>query len=394
MPYSFDEKVEMSQTGSIKWEHLHKIFGAEDLTPMWVADMDFKGPEPVIEAVKRRAELGIYGYTKPPEYLFESVSRWMENRHGWFVPTEWLSYSPGVVTALSACVRLFTSVGDPVVIQPPVYPPFFKVVEENQRQLVLNPLRWADGKYRMDFDDLREKVKVSGAKMLILCSPHNPVGRVWEREELEELAQICLEHDLMVVSDEIHADLVYKPNRHIPFLSLSAELEERTIVCTAPSKTFNMAGLQASFIIIPNPKFRESFNAYMEKEHLAVINPFAVVAADAAYRHGDKWLDQVLDYLRGNLEFLVDFVEKRIPPLKVILPEGTYLVWIDFRPLGLAPDELQEFLVKKAKVALNAGSTFGEEGKGFMRMNIASPRSILEEALMKIEMAVASIKPA
>ncbi|CCQ96270.1 hypothetical protein CULT_40028 [[Clostridium] ultunense Esp] len=245
MPYSFDEKVEMRQTGSIKWEHLHKIFGAEDLTPMWVADMDFKGPEPVIEAVKRRAELGIYGYTKPPEYLFESVSRWMENRHGWFVSTEWLSYSPGVVTALSASVRLFTSVGDPVVIQPPVYPPFFKVVEENRRQLVLNPLRWVDGKYRMDFDDLREKVKVSGAKMLILCSPHNPVGRVWEREELEELAQICLEHDLMVVSDEIHADLVYKPNRHIPFLSLSAELEERTIVCTAPSKTFNMAGLQA-----------------------------------------------------------------------------------------------------------------------------------------------------
>lgn len=390
--YSFDEKVDLTGTGSMKWEHMEKLFGAGDLTPMWVADMDFRGPDPVIEAVKRRAELGIYGYTKPPAYLFEAVADWIERRHGWPVPQEWITYSPGVVTALNAGVRLFTEEGDSVVIQPPVYPPFFGVVKDNHRKLVANPLQQIDGKYRIDFDDLRRKIEESQAKMLILCSPHNPVGRIWKKEELEQLAEICLKYDLMVISDEIHADLTFKPHRHIPLLSVAPELEERTILCMAPSKTFNMAGLQASYILIPNQKLRERFNTYMEKEHLTMMNPFAVVASEAAYRYGEDWLEEVLKVIRGNLEYLLRFVEDRLPEVKVIPPEGTYLVWLDFHGLGLSSEELKDFLVREAKVALNPGSNFGEEGKGFMRMNIALPRHLLEEGLKKIEAAIRSLK--
>jgi len=387
---TFDEVVDMTGTGSVKWELAPQIFGVDGITPMWIADMDFRGPEAVVEALKRRAEIGVYGYTGKPDYLYEAVGGWLERRHGWRVEKDWICYSPGVAAALNACVLTLTEPGDRVVIQPPVYPPFFQTVKENGRELVLNPLRLMDGKYRMDLDDLRVKIRESGAKMLILCSPHNPVGRVWSKDELERLAQICDEHGIIVVSDEIHADLVLRPHKHISLVQAAPRLENRAIVCMAPTKTFNMGGLAISFTIIPNPQLRESFLEYLKKAHLTAVNPFSLTAADAAYRHGDEWLDRVLDYIKANFEHLADFIHRRLPELKVNVPEGTYLAWIDCRGLGLEPDDLQRFMLKEARVALNVGSTFGDEGAGFMRMNMAAPRSVLDEALARIEAAVAA----
>jgi cysteine-S-conjugate beta-lyase len=389
---SFDEVVDMTGTGSMKWEMVRKFFKAEEATPMWVADMDFRGPAAVIEALKQRAELGIYGYTGHPDFLYEAVSAWISRRHGWKVEREWICYSPGVIAALNACVKCFTEPGERVIIQPPVYAPFFKAVEDNGRELIQNPLKLVDGKYVMDFDDLREKAKSSGAKMLILCSPHNPIGRVWTAEELAQLAQICIEHDLLVVSDEIHADLVYQPRKHIPLPTVAPELASRTIVCMAPSKTFNMAGLAASFIMIPDKRLRESFKQHLERAHLTMINPFAVIAADAAYRHGDEWLDRVLEYIKSNVEYMGEYLRERIPSLSLIAPEGTYLAWLDCRQLWLDDKALQEFMLKEAKVVLNAGIGFGKEGSGFMRINLAAPRAVLIEALGKMEAAVAALK--
>ncbi len=391
MSFAFDDVINMSGTGSAKWEMAKKYFGTDDLTPLWVADMDFRGPQAVIEALRERAELGIYGYTFRPDFVDEAVAGWIRRRHGWQAEKDWISFSPGVVTALNACIESFTEPGDRVIIQPPVYAPFFKAVEDNGRQLVLNPLKLTDGKYEMDFDDLQQKAESSRAKMLILCSPHNPVGRVWTLEELQKLAQICKDHNLLVVSDEIHSDLALKPHRHTPLPLAASEIASRAIVCMAPSKTFNMAGLATSFILIPDPELRKTFQGYMEKMHFNMINPFSLTAANAAYRHGDEWLDQVLDYIKANAEYLQDYVQRRIPRLKTIMPEGTYLTWIDCRALGLTPEALQAFMVGKAKVALNPGIGFGEEGAGFMRMNVAAPRSVLAEALAKIEAAVSQL---
>jgi cystathionine beta-lyase len=386
----FDERVDMTGTGSVKWELAEKLFNVEGLTPMWVADMDFRGPQAVIEALKWRAELGVFGYTMQPDFLYQAVVGWLDRRHGWRTETEWICFSPGVVTALKVSVLAFTEPGDRVIIQPPVYPPFFKVVKESGRELVYNPLRLTgDGKYEMDFDDLRQKV--AGAKMLILCSPHNPVGRVWSEVELKNLAEICEKYELIVVSDEIHSDLILKPHRHRPLLQVAPHLADRSVVCVAPSKTFNMAGMATSFIFIPNPDLRGKFKAVMEKDHHPVINPFSLIAADAAYRHGDAWLDQVLEYIKGNVEYLDEYVRRHLPSIRVIKPEGTYLVWLDCRGLGLAPKELQDFMLGRAKVALNAGDSFGKEGEGFMRMNVAAPRAVLEEALRKIGSAVESL---
>ncbi|WP_276356674.1 MalY/PatB family protein [Cohnella caldifontis] len=388
MKGDFDGIIDMTGTGSVKWELTQKVFGEESLTPMWVADMDFRGPQAVIDALKRRAELGVYGYTFRPAHLNEAVAGWMERRHGWRVDQEWICFSPGVVTALNACVQVYTEPGDRVIIQPPVYPPFFKSVQDHGREPVMNPLKLVDGKYEMDFEDLAAKAETSRAKMLLLCNPHNPVGRVWTRGELEKLAAICERFGLIVVADEIHADLALNPHRHTPLLVAAPQLAGRTIVCMAPSKTFNMAGLAMSFVLIPDPEQRKAFQTFMEKAHLTAINPFSLTAADAAYRHGDEWLDRVLAYIKGNAEYLRDFLTRRIPRLSMVMPEGTYMAWIDCRPLGLAPDELKAFMVSKAKVALNEGKGFGEEGAGFMRMNLAAPRSVLEEALAKIEAAV------
>ncbi|WP_274653313.1 MalY/PatB family protein [Paenibacillus humicola] len=392
MEYSFDNRVDMTGTGSAKWEMADQVFEAEGLLPMWVADMDFRGPDPVIRALKERAENGVFGYTFRPGYMAEAVAGWLKRRHRWTVPENWITFSPGVVAALRTCVACYTAPGDGVIVQPPVYPPFFSVVKEAGRELVLNPLQEADGRYRMDFDDLRLKARDSGAKMLILCSPHNPIGRVWTREELETLASICTEYDITVVSDEIHADLVFQSHVHTPFAALSPELEARTIVCMAPSKTFNMAGLHSSFIIIPDEAKRDKFDTHLKEAHLTMMNPFSLTAANAAYRYGDEWLDSVLAYIEANIDYFSVEMAARLPELRFAKPEGTYMVWLDCRPLGMTPDELKSFMLREAKIAINDGSSFGEEGAGFIRVNLAAPRSVVEEGISRLEAAVKARK--
>ncbi|WP_026676281.1 MalY/PatB family protein [Fictibacillus gelatini] len=392
MKYDFDTAIDRMKTASVKWDDAENLFGEKDILPMWVADMDFKAPAPVIEALKDRAEHGIFGYTMRPESYYDAVAGWMERRHSWTIEKEWICHSPGVVPALSFIVEAFTQPDDKIVIQTPVYYPFTKVVEQNGRKLVHNPLKFEDGRYVMDYEDLKIKVSDPDVKMLILCSPHNPVGRVWTKEELIELGQICIENNVLVVADEIHFDLVYKAYQHTPFASISEEFANHSIICTAPSKTFNLAGLQISNIIIPNKKLRLTFSKTVENHFIGLSNTFGVTATEAAYRHGDEWLDQLMDYLQKNLEFMTEYIESHMSEIKVIKPEGTYLVWLDCRALGMGAKELERFMQKEAKVAFDEGYIFGKEGEGFTRVNIACPRSLLEEALKRIEKAIKTIR--
>ncbi|MDO9555531.1 MAG: MalY/PatB family protein [Atribacterota bacterium] len=393
MKYDFDEVIDRTKYHSVKWDELETTFGAipKDVLPMWVADMEFRSPQPVIEAIKKAAEHGIYGYTSRSDSYYQAIIDWMERRHSWKVKKDWLAFSPGVVPALSFIIRAFTQPGDKVVVQPPVYYPFFRVIENNGCHVVNNPLKLSNKKYFMDYDDLERKVDDPRVKLVILCSPHNPVGRVWQKEELIILGEICLEHNIIVVSDEIHADILFKGYKHLPFASISPAFAHNSITCTAPSKTFNLAGLQTSTIIIPNKKYYKIYNNALDGLALDENNVFGLVALEAAYRYGEEWLEQLLFYLNKNLKFLMKYFKERIPKIKVIRPEGTYLVWLDCRQLGLSAKDLNNFMIKKAGVALDDGYWFGIEGEGFMRINIACPRSFLEEGLKRIERAVSSI---
>lgn len=386
MSYNFDTVIDRYRTDSMKWNATEKLFGEKELLPMWVADMDFRVPEPVIQALKDTAEHGIFGYTMRTDEYYKSITDWMARRHDWDVKPEWISYCSGVVPALSYCIQAFTEPGDKIVIQPPVYPPFTSVVKNNNRQLVYNPLKFEDGGYRMDFDDLRTKLDAS-VKMLILCNPHNPVGRVWTKEELTELGHICLEHGIRVISDEIHSDLVFKPHKHTPFAGISEELAQNSIVCMAPSKTFNLAGLQASNMIIPNDDWREAFNAKVLLANAGMANTFGLAASTAAYKLGEPWLEELLDYLQQNLNWLAAELEQYLPGINLVRPEGTYLAWLDCRGLGLDKEGLEQWMLKRAKIAFNQGYAFGPGGEGFVRMNYACPRSTLEEGLRRLKNA-------
>jgi len=393
MNYNFDEIIDRTNYHSVKWDELKTHFGdiPEDVLPMWIADMEFRSPKPVIEAINKAAEHGIYGYTSRPDSYYQAIIDWMEKRHNWKVKKDWLVFSPGVVPALSFIIRAFTQPGDKVVVQPPVYYPFFRVIENNGCRIVNNPLKLSNRKYFMDYDDLERKVDDPRVKLLILCSPHNPVGRVWQKEELIILGEICLKQNVIIVSDEIHADILFKGYKHAPFASISPAFAHNSITCTAPSKTFNLAGLQTSTIIIPNKKYYKIYNNVLDSLALNENNVFGLVALEAAYRYGEEWLEQLLSYLNGNLEFLMKYFKERIPKIKVIKPEGTYLIWLDCRQLKLNTKDLNNFMIKKVGVALDDGYWFGTEGKGFMRINIACPRSFLEEGLKRIERAVRSM---
>ncbi len=393
MKYDFDRFVDRHNTASAKWDGIQNVFGVneDDIIPMWVADMDFLSPPEVIKAIEKRAKHGIFGYSLRPNSFYNAVIDWMKKRHDWEIKKEWITVTPGVVSGLSMAILSYTHPGDEVIVQPPVYFPFFTVVKNNERRLVYNPLKLENGHYSMDFEDLKSKF-TPRTKMLILCSPQNPTGRVWSRNELKKLGEICLEHNTLIISDEIHSDLVYKKSKHIPIASISDEFAQNTVTFIAPSKTFNVAGLSTSIAIIPNSKLFNSFSRIIEKLEVGLGNIFGTVATEAAYKYGEEWLEEVLIYLEGNLKFLKAFLEEKLPQVKVIEPEGTYLVWLDFRELGLNEHSLRDFLLKVAKVALINGATFGPGGEGFQRINIATPRSVLRKALERIEKAVKKLK--
>jgi len=380
--YDFNKIVSRETTNCAKWDTVEK-----GLLPMWVADMDFQSPPEVIAALKERAEHGIFGYSGGYGGWFEALMQWMEKRYGWAPQRGWISTSPGVVAALFMLVRALTEPGDRIILQPPVYRPFYYVASSNGCELLENPLYFDGHKYRMDLEQLRQTVD-SRVKLLILCSPHNPVGRVWNREELLSLGQFCLEHEITIISDEIHSDLVFSGYKHTVLASLFKELEQNTVICNAPSKTFNIAGIPASNVIIANENLRSAYRRVLRGSGLALPNVFAVTAVETAYTYGEAWLKELLLYLEDNYRLASSYIAERIPEIKVAEPEGTYLLWLDCRGLGLNDKELDGFIKEKARLLLEPGPIFGTGGSGFQRMNIACPRSRLLEALQRLEKAV------
>jgi cystathionine beta-lyase len=380
MKYDFDTPVSRENTFSVKYDLRGKVFGRSDVIPLWVADMDFRTPDFILEAIKRRLEQAILGYTFIPDSFFQSIIDWNLRRHGWHVQKEWICFAPGVVPALNLLVMALTGPGDKIVVQPPVYFPFFAAVKNHGRILINNPLLYENGRYRMDFDHLYscldEKVR-----MLILSNPHNPTGNVWGKEVLLKLAHDCLERDIIMVSDEIHSDLVYPGFRHIPLSSLSASIAGRTVTCMAPSKTFNLAGLSTSYLVIPDPELKKKYDQVLENVHVGAGNIFGFTALETAYNEGEEWLRQLMEYLTDNLDFLTAFFQQHIPEVRVIRPEATYLVWLDCHGLDMEKEALRDFLISCAGLGLSDGYLFGEEGDGFQRINIACPRSVLEKAL-------------
>ena len=388
---NFDEIIDRTQTDSVKWGINEHIFGRKDVLSMWVADMDFRAPEPVIQALIARATQGIYGYAARPDSYHQAIIDWLKKRHGWETQRAWQITTPGVVPAVSVAILAYTQPGDKIIIQPPVYHPFFQMVLNNGRQIVENDLICEDGYYRMDFDLLEEQLADAHVRMLILCSPHNPVGRVWTRAELTRLGELCRAHNVLVVSDEIHCDLVYSWAKHVPMASISTELADNTVTLLAPSKTFNLAGLYTSAAVISNPVLNHRFCQMVENLGIGGGTVFGMAGLEAAYRYGEEWLDQLLSYLEENLSFLSEFIGRRIPQIKVCRPEGTYLVWLDCRGLGLSRAELKKFMILKAGLGVNEGADFGRSGEGFMRLNAACPRAILSKALEQLAAAVGEL---
>ncbi|RXZ83320.1 pyridoxal phosphate-dependent aminotransferase [Paenibacillaceae bacterium] len=380
MTFNFDQHINRLGTNSYKWDQSQKLFGDSDILPLWVADMDFESPPAVQESLRKRTEQGIYGYTIKTDDYIDAIRSWFKRRHNWEIESKWISDSPGIVTSLSLAVELFSKPGDAVILQSPVYYPFYDVIRMNGREVAANPLLLNNGRYEMDFEQLEQLMK-DGARLLLFCSPHNPGGRVWEREELEQLSALCVKYDVIVVSDEIHCDLVLADKRHIPLASISAEIADRTLTCLAPTKTFNIPGLQSSVIVTPNAKLKQTIDYRIKTLSLHMTHFFTPEAVAAAYNEGDAWLDELLVYLRGNADYAVDFLSRELPEITTMRPEATYLLWLDCRGLGLSISELKKLMFEQAKVAFSEGSVFGVEGEGHLRINLACPRSLLQEAL-------------
>ena len=386
----FDQVVDRKGTNSSKWDGLKNVYGTDDAIPMWVADMDFRSPPEVVEAIKERAQHGIFGYTTLDEEYYAEVARWWQRRHGWDVKHDWIVTSPGTISALSVAVRTFTSPGDGIIIQPPVYPPFERTVRLAGRQVLYNQLMLNNsGRYTMNLEDLDKQLS-QGAKMFIFCSPHNPVGRVWNKEELKELAAVLSKYeDVVIFDDELWADFVFPPNVHYPLLNVAPELAKRTITATSVSKTFNLAGLENTNLFIPDEQLRKTFEEAMFALALNKTNLFAIVATKAAYSCGEPWLDLLLDYLQENLQFIKTFLQEKMPTVSVIEPEGTYLAWFDIRQLHMSSAEVSQKLLHEGKVAVEEGTMFGPGGEGFLRVNYAMPRTLLKQALEGMSKALA-----
>ncbi|MDR2356255.1 MAG: pyridoxal phosphate-dependent aminotransferase, partial [Clostridiales Family XIII bacterium] len=389
MEYNFDEIIERRNTNSLKYDFAAARGMPDDLLPLWVADMDFRAPPCVLSALHTVAEHGIFGYSMPQNDWFGASLDWFSTHFDFAIEREWIVQSPGVVCALGTAVRAFTNEGDGVLIQRPVYYPFSRMIRLNKRRIVNSPLLLENGAYRIDFEDFERKLIRERVKLFILCSPHNPVGRVWRREELARLGALCQRHGCLIVSDEIHCDFVFPGHKHTMLARLSDELADSVVTCTSPSKSFNLAGLQVSNIIIRNETLRRKFSEEMHRAGLDEINIFGLAACRAAYESGGDWLRALRDYLSGNLSFLRDFLREELPQLRLVEPEGTYLVWLDCRGLGLSPDALDALIVQKAGLWLDGGTMFGEEGAGFQRVNIACPRATLTRALYRLKNALA-----
>ena len=391
MRYDFDRMIERRGTDCAKYDLAEKLGYPGDVLPLWVADMDFQAPEGVLAALRAGVDHGIFGYPAVQSDYDEAVTGWFERRFGWHTELGWIVRTPGVVFALATAVRAYTLPGEAVLIQPPVYHPFFSVVQNNGRRVVESSLALRDNRYEIDFEDFERVVERERPRMFILCSPHNPVGRVWTREELRHLGDICLRHDVIVASDEIHCDFTWPDHPHTPFALAAPEMAERTLVCTAPSKTFNLAGLQASNIFIPGKALRERFVKALEAVACTEVNVLGLAACKAAYRVGDDWLDALKDYLKGNAAFMRDFIREKLPMLRLIEPEGTYLAWVDFSALGLTRDQLHDLIAKRARLWLDDGDIFGSQGEQYQRFVLACPRSVVKAAMERLEAAVKAL---
>lgn len=390
MSFNFNKIIDRTNNFSAKWSEMNKNFGSNDLLPMWVADMDFLTAPCIMEALKDRLEQGIFGYTTRPSSYNESIVNWLDNRFSWKIKKEWLMFSPAVITSISLLIQNLTQKNDKIMIQEPVYSPFHNIVELNERDLVISPLiKLDDGSYIMDYEDIEAKIK--DVKIFILCNPHNPVGRVWTREELTRLGQICLKHNVIVISDEIHSDIILKNHKHTPFASISKEFCKNTITCMAPTKTFNLAGLQSSFLVMSNPYYYEVMDRAFSTLDIKRNNAFSLVATEAAYNYGEDWLDELIKYIEDNVDFAIEYIKTNIPKLKVKKPEGTYLLWVDFNGLNVDEKDLKDALTNKGRVALSSGSSFGIGGGGYYRINLACPRAMVLEALKRIEFAINSL---
>lgn len=385
---NFDEHVDRRNTDCIKYDFARRKGFSEDILPLWIADMDFKTSSYIEDALVERAKQAIFGYSEVQTPYFHAVSNWMKTHHNWEVKEKWLVKTPGVVFALAMAVKAFTKPGDSVIIQSPVYYPFSAVVIENGRNLVSSDLSFGnDNRYHMDYKDFEKKIVENDVKLFLLCNPHNPVGRVWTREELEKIGDICLKHNVLVVSDEIHADFVFK-GEHQVFAAIKKEYEDITVTCTAPSKTFNLAGLSLSNIFIPNRKLKHRLKDQMSAAGTGSMGVMGLVACKAAYEKGEEWYQAMKSYVWENIEFTKQYVEENLPGVKMIDHEGTYLVWLDFRDTGLGVDELEDLIIHKAKLWLDSGKIFGKSGEGFQRINVACPRSTVKEALDRIKAAL------
>ena len=385
MQYNFDELTERTGTNCIKYDATEHFFGKKDVLPLWVADMDFKTPEFILRALRSRMEHDILGYTFRPESSTHSIINWLKTRHNWTIEKEWLHYSPGVVPALAFTVLVYSDPDDEVIVQPPVYFPFFSAIKNNNRKLVENPLILKNGRYHFDLDDLKQKIS-SKTKLLFLCNPQNPGGMSWTASELEELGKICIENNIIVVSDEIHSDLTFSGVKHIPFASINESFAQNSITLMAPSKTFNIAGLSTSYLVIPNKKLFEQYDELMKASHIYGGNLFGNIAMETAYTQGMDWLKQMMDYIEENYNYMEEFFKQKIPGIKPMKPDATYLVWLDFSSYKLKDKDLSDKILD-AGVGLNKGVQFGKQGKGFMRINIACPRTTLTNALQKLESA-------
>lgn len=388
MTFDFDKVVDRRGTNCLKYDFALERGKHEGILPFWVADMDFETAPAIIESLQKTVAGGIYGYTDTKEDYDQAIINWYEKYFHWSPKREWLIKTPGVVFALAAAVRAYTKEGDKVLIQQPVYYPFKEVIADNKREVVSAPLSLVDGHYEIDFEELEEKLSDEKVKLFLLCSPHNPVGRVWKEEELRKIGDLCIQYNVITVSDEIHGDFTYSGYTHHVFASLGEKYAMNSIICTAPSKTFNIAGLQVSNIFIPNDSLRRRFQVAVNQAGYSQLNMLGLVACQVAYEEGREWLEELKIYLKKNLDFVREYLQENLPQIHLIEPEGTYLIWLDFRELGLPENELEDLIVNKANLWLDSGAIFGKVGEGFERINIACPKSLLEEALNNLKTAI------